>query len=345
MTDSRDTSANHMVSITNDGASQSGCLAWQSVRFWLGALVFLGLTMLIVLGAESQYIFFVGYVVLQFIVLATGWNILGGYAGYVNFGSAGYFAVGAYTTVALFKLLALPLPALLFASGIMGALLGLAVGAVSLRLRGIYFSIATLAIAIILQTVVTNWGYVGGARGAALVAPTAPWPFETYNQWLFFVMAVLVVLSTGVARYIERSLVGRGLQALRDDEIAAECAGVPTLKLKLLAAAVSGAIMALAGAPFAFYMSFIEPHSAFSLNYALAAIAMPIIGGMSHWIGPIIGAVLLASAQQVISVQLSGEWNVLVTGLILMAFVIGAPSGIVGLVKRLRSQRDLRRQQ
>ena len=333
MTDSQHSMAKSAASAGNSAAEQSRRLVRQGVRFWTGSVVFLAIAMLIVLSAESQYVFFVGYVILQFIVLSTGWNILGGYAGYVNFGTAGYFAVGAYTTVALFKWLGLPLPVLLLLSGIMGALLGLAIGAMSMRLRGIYFSIATLAIAIILQTVATNWDYVGGARGVSLVAPNPPWPFETTNQLLFFIMALLVVLSTGVARYIERSLVGRGLQALRDDETAAECAGVPTLKLKLLAAAVSGAIMALAGAPFVFYMSFIEPHSAFSLNYALAAIAMPIIGGMSHWSGPIIGAILLASAQQVISVQLSGEWNVLVTGIILMVFVIGAPSGIVGLAR------------
>ncbi len=303
-------------------------------RFAGCAILFLALAMATVLGAESQYVFFVGYVVLQFIVLATGWNILGGYAGYVNFGSAGYFAVGAYTTVALSQVAALPLPLYILAGALMGGLLGLGVGAMSLRLRGIYFSIATLAIAIILETIVTNWSFVGGARGMALVPASPPWPFGTYNQWLFFVMAVLVVLSSAVARYIEISWIGRGLKALRDDEMAAECAGVPTLRLKLLAAAVSGATMAVAGAPFAFYMSFIEPHSAFGLNYALAAIAMPIIGGMSHWIGPIIGAILLACAQQFISVKLSGEWNVLVTGLILMAFVIAAPSGVVGLFTR-----------
>jgi branched-chain amino acid transport system permease protein len=304
-------------------------------RFLAGSAAFLALVMAAILGVESQYIFFAGYVVLQFIVLATGWNILGGYAGYVNFGAAGYFALGAYTTVALYKLVPLPIPVLILAGAAMGGLLGLATGAMSLRLKGVYFSIATLAITIILETIVMNWNFVGGARGTSVIAQPPPSLFETYHQWLFFVMAVMVVISIGIVRYIERSWIGRGLRALRDDEIAAESAGVPTLKLKLFAATLSGSVMSAAGAPFALYLSFIEPHSAFSLSYALSAIAMPIIGGMGHWSGPVIGAILLGSTQQVIAVTLSGHWNVLILGLILVVFVILSPEGIVGLVKKL----------
>ncbi|MDN5842939.1 MAG: branched-chain amino acid ABC transporter permease [Alcaligenaceae bacterium] len=308
--------------------------------FWVGAVLFLACMFALTLVVPGLYVLFVGYVVLQFIVLATGWNILGGYAGYLNFGAAAYFATGAYTTVALFQLTGgLPLPLLLVAAGIMGALLGFMVGVMSIRLRGIYFSIATLAIAIILETAVLNWDYVGGARGISMFPDGTPWPFHSYTQWLFVVMSVLVVLAIAAARYVERSFVGRGLQALRDDEAAAECAGVPTLKLKLAASSLSGAIMAVAGAPFVFYMSFIEPHSAFTLNYSLAAIAMPIIGGMSRWIGPVIGAVLLGTLQQIIAVRLSGEWNILVTGLVLMGFVIAAPSGIVGLLTRKHARK------
>ena len=221
-------------------------------------------------------------------------------------------------------------------SAAMGAVLGLGTGAVSLRLKGIYFSIATLAMAIILETLVMNWDYLGGARGMAVLPSSSPTLFASYHQWLFFVMAVVAVVSIAIVRYIDRSWAGRGLRAVRDDEVAAEASGVPTLKLKLFAATVSGAIMAAAGAPFALYLSFIEPTSAFSLDYALSAIAMPIIGGMSQWIGPVIGAVLLSSVQQLVSVTLSSYWNVLITGVILIIFVVAAPNGILGLVGKLR---------
>jgi branched-chain amino acid transport system permease protein len=138
-----------------------------------------------------------------------------------------------------------------------------------------------------------------------------------------------------VARYVETSWIGRGLQAIRDSEEAAESVGVPTLKLKLFAATVSGALMGVAGAPFPLYMSFIEPTSAFSLNYAVSALAMPIIGGTASWIGPVVGALLLGSVQQVVTVTVSSELNVLVVGLLLVIFVVVAPQGILGLVRRL----------
>jgi branched-chain amino acid transport system permease protein len=138
-----------------------------------------------------------------------------------------------------------------------------------------------------------------------------------------------------VARYIETSWVGRGLRAIRDSEEAAECAGVPTLRLKLLACTVSGALMSAAGAPLAMYQSFVEPASSFSLNYSVSALAMPIIGGTAHWFGPVIGALLLGTIQQLVTVTISSELNVLVVGVLLVLFVVAAPEGIVGLAGRL----------
>ena len=137
-----------------------------------------------------------------------------------------------------------------------------------------------------------------------MIRPPAPF-FGSWGVLLFTVMVALAVVTVLVARSIERSWIGRGLAALRDNEEAAECMGVPTLKLKLAAATVSGALMGIAGAPLPFYINFIEPASAFSLNYAVSALAMPIIGGTASWIGPVIGAVLLGSVQQVVTVTVS----------------------------------------
>jgi branched-chain amino acid transport system permease protein len=150
-------------------------------------------------------------------------------------------------------------------------------------------------------------------------------------------MTGLAVLAVATARYVQESHIGRGLRAVRDSEEAAECSGVPTLKLKLLACALSGALLGAAGAPLPMYLSYIEPASTFNLLYAVSALAMPIIGGMSHWIGPVIGAILLASLQQIVTVTISSELNVLVVGLLLVVFVVAAPEGIVGLVKRWKS--------
>lgn len=285
----------------------------------------------------NPYLYFAGYVILQYVVIATAWNILGGYAGYVNFGTPAFFALGAYTAVFLIQTVKAPLPVLILAGGLVSALLGLGIGYLTLRLRGVFFSIATLALSIVLQTIIINWEFVGGSRGLSVIRPGGP-PFGNYVTFLFTVMAGLAVASVLVARFIQRSWIGRGLAALRDNEEAAECMGVPTLRLKLFATTVSGFLLGVAGAPFPYYVTFVEPNSAFSLDYAVNALAMPMIGGTTSWVGPVIGAILLGAAQQVATVTISSEMNLFIVGVVLVAFVVAAPEGLLGLVRRLRGR-------
>jgi len=283
----------------------------------------------------NDYFFSAAYTVLQFIVLATAWNILGGYTGYVNFGSAAFFATGAYTSIFLYKALHAPLPVMIVAGTLCAAALGLAVGYLTLRMRGVFFAIATLALAVVLYTLVVNWDYVGGARGAYILQPREmPFGFTRYIHVLFSAMVLMAAFALAVARLIETSAIGRGLAAIRDDELAAECAGVPTLRLKILAAAVSGGLMGMAGTTFPYYLSYVEPSAAFNLSYAVNSIAMPLIGGMMTWTGPLIGALLLGIVQQVVQVTVSSEWNLLIVGVVLVAFVTVAPNGIMGWVRR-----------
>jgi len=285
----------------------------------------------------NPYVYFAGYVILQYVVIATAWNILGGYAGYVNFGTPAFFALGAYTAVFLIRSVKAPLPVLIVAGGLVAALLGLGIGYLTLRLRGTFFSIATLALSVVLQTMIINWEFVGGSRGISVLRPSGP-PFGSYVTFLFTVMVALAVVAVLVARFIERSWIGRGLAALRDNEEAAECMGVPTLRLKLFATTVSGFFLGVAGAPFPYYVTFVEPNSAFALDYAVNALAMPMIGGTTSWVGPVIGAVLLGTASQVATVTISSELNLLIVGVVLVAFVVLAPEGLLGLTRRLRGR-------
>jgi branched-chain amino acid transport system permease protein len=294
---------------------------------------------------SNDYFFFAGYVVLQFIVLATAWNILGGYCGYVNFGTAAFFAMGAYTSVAIHKFYQLPIPLLIVAAAVVSGLVGLGTGYLTLRLRGAFFSIATLAMAVVLQTMVINWDYVGGSRGAYIIRPNSLNVLGMelpYIRYLFLLMLVLAVISVVAARTIERSRLGYGFATIRDDELAAEACGVPTLRLKLIATTLSGAFMGMAGAPFPYYIGYLEPASAFGLAYAVNAIAMPMIGGTTTWIGPVIGAILLGMLQQIATVTISSAVNLLLVGVLLVAFVIIAPNGIMGIVfDRMRARRRL----
>jgi branched-chain amino acid transport system permease protein len=308
---------------------------------------------------NNDYLFFAGYVVLQFVVLATAWNILGGYCGYVNFGSAAFFAIGAYSTVVMTKMPAFanrhfspeiasfvgsitppPIPVLIVLGGIVAGLVGLGTGYLTLRLRGVFFAIATLALAVVLQTLIVNWDFVGGSRGAYVIRPaTAPYLGINYIEYLFLVMLVLVVVSLTAARAIERSRLGYGFATIRDDELAAEASGVPTLRLKLIATTLSGAFMGMAGAPFPYYIGFLEPSSAFGLAYAVNAIAMPMIGGTTSWVGPLIGAILLGTLQQLATVTISSAVSLLIVGLLLVFFVIIAPNGIIGWFKYFTSRK------
>ena len=285
----------------------------------------------------NPYVYFAGYVILQYVLIATAWNILGGYAGYVNFGTPAFFALGAYTAVFLIRTVKAPLPVLILAGGLVAALLGLGIGYLTLRLRGTFFSIATLALSVVLQTMIMNWEFVGGSRGLSVLRPPGA-PFGNYVVFLFTVMAGLAVAAVLIARFIERSRIGRGLAALRDNEEAAECMGVPTLRLKLFATTISGFLLGVAGAPFPYYVTFVEPNSAFALDYAVNALAMPMIGGTTTWIGPVIGAVLLGTASQLATVTISSEMNLFIVGVVLVAFVVLAPEGILGLVRRLRGR-------
>jgi branched-chain amino acid transport system permease protein len=313
------------------------------IRFWTGAALFLAAVLLMTQIIGNQYPFFACYVILQFIVLAVAWSILGGYAGYVNFGTSAFFGVGVYTAVFLFKTTGVPLAVQIAAAAIVGALLGFAVGLLTLRMQGIFFSIATIALTIIIETSVTNWRFVGGAAGIQMQRPAVMPPFDSYVQMLVFVQALLVVLAIAIARYIQNSWIGRGLQALKDDELAAECTGVPTLRLKVLACVISGALMCAAGAPAAMYLQYADPSSAFNLNYSVSVLAMSLIGGTAHWAGPVVGAILLGTTQQVLTVTISSEVNLLVLGVMLVLFVVAAPEGLIGLIRktgRYRSERD-----
>lgn len=325
-----------MVSLADKGVASAPAMG--SVPFVLALVCIAAVLFALGRWLNVSYAFFAAYVVVQYIVLGTAWNILGGYTGYVNFGISAFFAIGAYSSVVLYKLVpSLPLPVMMLVGGLVAGLVGLGTGYLTLRLRGVFFSIATLALAVVVQTLITNWDFVGGARGAYVLRPrVAPLIGGDYIQYLFLLMLGLCVVALATARAIERSALGYGFAAIRDDEAAAEASGVPTLRLKLIATALSGGFMGMAGAPLPYYVTYLDPASGFSLNYAVNAIAMPLIGGTSSWLGPVVGAILVGGLQEYIRVTISSALNVLVAGVLLVAFVIAAPEGIIGLFRRRR---------
>lgn len=311
----------------------------RSLLFTLGALAVMALGVAMTQTVANPYVFFAAFVIVQSVALATGWNVLGGYAGYINFGATAFYGAGAYTGAFLLKAFDASIFLCLPAAALVGGGLGLMMGYMTLRVQGVYFAIGTIALVVMIHTLVLNIEYLGGASGMALMGPEPPAWTGGQVQFVFLVMLGIAVLAVACARWIEISWVGRGFRALRASEEAAECAGVPTFKLKLAACAISGAILAMTGAPLIFYASFIEPETVFGLALALNAIAMPLIGGKRSWPGPIIGAVLLGSVQQAATITISSELNILLVGVVLIGFVAVAPDGILGLIDKLRKGR------
>jgi branched-chain amino acid transport system permease protein len=332
------------------------------MRNWLFWAIIVAVGLIFVVAARltiaNDYFYFASYVVFQYVVLSTAWNILGGYTGYTNFGTGAFFAVGAYSSVVLHKLPQLlhnsvgwtipplPLPAMIVVGGVVSGLIGLGTGYLTLRLRGVFFAIATLALSIVVQTLIVNWDFVGGARGAYVIRPALAPLGGGYIQYLFALMVALAVIAVGIARSIERSRLGLGFHAIRDDEQAAEASGVPTLRLKLISTTISGALMGMAGAPLPYYVTYLTPTSSFDLAYAVNSVAMPVIGGMQNWIGPVVGAILLGTIQQLgtvgffLNLEIPPTFNLLIVGLLLIFFVIIAPNGIVGLVQSWQRKRE-----
>src|SRR5476651_1186914 len=208
--------------------SAFSCSRWPSGRrdYWEGSAVNTtkftlvttavgALVMAFAHWVHVDYLYFASYTILQFIVLATAWNILGGYCGYVNFGSAAFFAIGAYSSVALHKfyvdswfpenvagilhaVFPPPIPILILIGGLVSGLVGFGMGYLTLRLRGSFFAIATLALAVVLQTLVVNWDFVGGSRGAYIIRPEEI-EFAgitiNYIEYLFGLMLLLAVIA------------------------------------------------------------------------------------------------------------------------------------------------------
>lgn len=308
----------------------------RTLAFGIGAFAVLAAGVALTRTVENPYVFFAAFVVIQSVALATGWNVLGGYAGYINFGATAFYGAGAYTGAALLKAFDASIFLCLPAAALVGGALGLLMGYMTLRVQGVYFAIGTIALVVMAHTIVINVEFLGGASGLALLPPEPPAWTGGQVQFVFLVMLAIAVFAVSVARWIEVSWVGRAFRALRASEEAAECAGVPTFRLKLIACAISGALLAMTGAPLVYYASFIEPETVFGLALALNAIAMPLIGGKQSWPGPIIGAVLLGGMQQAATISISSELNILLVGVVLIGFVAVAPDGLLGLAARLR---------
>jgi len=272
------------------------------------------------------------YLVFSWVVLATSWNILSGYAGYFSFGHAAFFGAGVYTTAVLGSKLGWSLLATLPLAAGVPALLGVALGAAIFRvraLRGELFAVLTLAVTFVVSTIVLNTPIDGGP-GVMLAAVTIP-KLAPSPSGTFYLLALALALGTvWIARAIYYSRFGTGLFAIHDDEEVAEVTGVPTYRFKLAAFALSCALAGLAGGIHGVFVSYVTVSEAFGHWLALYVILMAALGGTRHWLGPALGAAVVTALLYAFTASDYAVAGRALTGLAFILVILFMPQGLLG---------------
>jgi branched-chain amino acid transport system permease protein len=281
------------------------------------------------------------YLVFHWMVLATSWNILSGYSGYLSFGHGAFFGAGVYTTATLASRYDVPLLWTLPAAAAVAAALALAIGAVAFRVRrvrGELFALLTLAVTFVLATIVLNTPIDGGP-GVYLSAVPLPGLGPTPSSTFYLLALALAYATLAIAYLVRRSRLGRGLFAIHDDEDVAEVMGVPTFRFKQIAFALSGALAAVAGGIHALFVSYVTVGETFSITVPLTVVLMSVLGGTRHWAGPALGAAAITALTYAFT---AGDYAVAgkaVVGLVLILVILFMPRGLLGSRTRKAERR------
>jgi branched-chain amino acid transport system permease protein len=264
------------------------------------------------------------------VVLASAWNLLGGFAGQISLGYAAFVGIGAYTTVLLANKgwnpwLTLPVGAAL------AVVFSVVVGFPTFRLRGPYFSIATIGVSEAVRVIASGMEFTGGSSGLRM--PSANFHFLSN----YYGMAGLALLTVAVVAFIRHHAFGMALEAIRQDIDAAEALGIHSTRYKLWAHAVSAGLVGAGGGLFAMNFQYISPGSVFDFSLSLRIVLMPIVGGIGTLVGPVLGAVLFGYLQiKLLASPTLRDFNLFIYGGLLMLVMLFEPRGIVGLWERLR---------
>ena len=272
--------------------------------------------------------------VLCLALMAQGWNFIGGYAGYAAFGNVAFFGIGAYTTgLLMLSRWRIPFFPALAAGAILAAAVAVLIGLPILRLKGHYFAIATLGVAEAMREIAGTWdSLTEGATGIDL-------PVRSNNTFFYYVALALVAAGVLATAALERSKLGYGWLAIREDQDAARMLGIPTTRFKVAAYALSAVFAAFAGGIVAYQNIHVAPNDFFKIEYTLQMIIACVIGGVGTVWGPVVGA----SIYQLLSTFVWShflELHPTVLGAIIIFFVVFLPRGLMDLVRRLlRGQR------
>jgi branched-chain amino acid transport system permease protein len=280
------------------------------------------------------YIRLLGTVFL-YVTLAQSWNIIGGYTGYISFGHVTFFGIGAYVAAMLFRDLAWPPYLAAVPAGLVAAGFAIIVGYPTLRLRGPYFGIATLALSLVVQLALAILPFTGAGEGI-VVRGGLPFRRLALEQAFYFFYLILALLTVAAVLWIEHSKFGYGLRAIRDDQDAASSLGVNATRLKLVAFGLSSFFPGAAGAFYAHQAAFVSPTDVFTLLISIKSLVYAVVGGAGTVLGPILGAALMELLNMFMTTSPLGTYHIdrIIFGLLLTLVVLAAPRGVVGLLER-----------
>jgi branched-chain amino acid transport system permease protein len=274
---------------------------------------------------HNSYYENLGRGILMFATLSLGWNIIGGYTGYVSFGNVVFFGLGSYTAAALWQHWQIQNVAVyVIAAVIVGVAFALILGVPILRLKGHYFGIATLGIALAVQEIITNLDWLGGGSGFTVRQIDS---FSTYYYAMWVVCALSMLATYGIAR----SKLGYAFVAIRENEEAAAVLGVNATRYKVIAWAISAAMAAAAGAVFAGANGFIDGPTAFAVDNNVFPIVMTILGGVGTVAGPLVGAIILTAINETLWSHFP-QVHTLFFGLVIVIVIVFLPRGILWLL-------------
>jgi len=300
----------------------------RSRLWWLISLILLALLVTFPLYGSPYNVILITAIIM-YVILTVSWALFSGPTGYMSLATAAFFGVGIYTMAVLGG--ELPLLAAVVVGGLVSFIIALIVGAITLRLRGIYFTIFTFGLVELIKHLLLYWEVtVTGTRGRFIVL--------IENTTIFWVMLGIFVVLMLTSYFIRRSKYGLALRSIGENEEAAAHLGVNVNLVKVFTFGISAFFMGAAGAIIATRWTYVDPYVAFNVFNSFLPILMAIFGGIGQLYGPVIGAAIFAYMEEKL-LTLFPEYFMLTFGLILVLFIVYLPDGLAGLVSRLVRRR------
>jgi ABC-type branched-subunit amino acid transport system ATPase component/ABC-type branched-subunit amino acid transport system permease subunit len=331
-----------------DAAAETAAVAPVRPAAWLehgrrayAAALVLGVVWLLAFPLYTHDLYWQGVLFLCFLfaIMASGWNIISGFAGYVSLGQSAFMGLGAYTTALLALHLHVTPWAMVPLGGLLAAAVAAVLGVVIMRTRGHSFVIITIAFLLILQLVTLNWtSFTGGSNGLTLPITTYPraWQYAPFYYALLGVLALQVLMSW----WIRRTKFGTGLVAIREDEDKAGAVGVNTAVYKVLAFVASAVMIGVAGGVYAYYITFVDYRGMFNIQNSVLLVLAALLGGRGTVLGPVLGGFAVEILKEEANVHFgTTQLNLVVYGLVMAAVVLFLPRGIVPSIARWAQER------